>query len=200
MKNRLLLAIILLGTASGVYAQQRSSDPLNSATQCFSSGEFQYKNKDRLPATSKSRTIDLVTGPVQVSTADGYRLMIYRKSASPLVNLKIERSAEGQFATDRAAIIAQATEVADGAKPDKLQVETSTRDGIEVLAVNKPSIESAPGIISMVVLLDAKSGTVATAYVMNQRKDIREFSNDAEYVAIRDRFINTLSTCLAKGD
>lgn len=198
MKIRPLVAFILFYLTAGANAQQRPTDPLNSATQCFSSGEFHYKDLDRLPVTVKSRTINLATGPVQVSTADGYRLMIYRSSVAPLVNLKIERSAEGQFAADRTALIAQLTEGAGSVKPEKLNVETTTQNGIEVVAVSFPSIEKAPGIIGVVLLMDAKSGTVATANILNQQKKNREFANDAEYLAMRDRFINTLSACIAR--
>lgn len=203
MNNRLIQVLASLAAACAIHtnahAQQRPTDPLNSATQCFKGGEFHYENKDRLPPNATTRTIEMAAGPAHVSTADGYRLMIFRQSKSPLVNLKIERSADGQFAADRATIIAQMEEIAGNVQPaHHMQVETSTRDGIAIAAINNPSIDRSPGIISMVTLFDAASNTIATAYMLNQRPPLREFANDADYVVLRERFIDALSACLAR--
>ena len=199
MKNPLFGLVVMLGAVSGAHGQVRPSDPLQAATQCFHGGEFDYKNIDRLPATARFRTVDLQAGPAQVSTADGYRLMIYAKGTRPLVNLKIERSAEGKYAADRAVITAQMAELAGAVKPPfSMRVETSTQDGIDVMAINNPSIEHSPGVISFYTLLEPRSGTIATAYLLNQQRDLREFANDAEYVALRDRFISALTACMTR--
>lgn len=149
--------------------------------------------------TARFRMIKLSSGPVHVSTADGYRLMIYRKSSSPLVNLKIERSAEGRFAEDRRSIIDQMKEIAAGTKPpDQIDLETSTQKGIELLAINNRDIDNVSGVISMYTLLDAANGNVATVYLLNQRPEVREYASNAEYAELRDRFIGLLSDCMAR--
>lgn len=123
---------------------------------------------------------------------------MYRKNSSPLVNLKLERSAEGQFSADRDVIIAQMKELSSQTKPpNQLKLEISTRDGIEIFALNNPSIENSSGVISFYTLLDARNNTVATAYLLNQRPEIREYANDAEYTDLRDQFIDLLSNCLS---
>jgi hypothetical protein len=116
-----------------------------------------------------------------------------------LVNLKLERSAEGRFAADRAAIVAQMEKMAASTKaPHQVALETSMRNGIEVLALNNPSIDHSSGVISLYTLMDARSGTVATAYVLNQRAEIREYANDSDYSALRDRFIGVVSDCMSR--
>lgn len=197
MNNRSYLLLPMLFVALGASAQERTADPLGPMTQCVNRDGFHVAKRDRLPAGATSRTIKTAAGPVQVSTADGYRLMVYRKSSSPLVNLKLERSAEGRFAADRAAIMTQLKELAASSKPPHpVNLETSMVNGVEVLALNNPAIDRAAGIISMYTLMNPASGTVATAYLLNQRPEVREFSTDAEYAALRDRFIALLSECL----
>jgi hypothetical protein len=198
MDQRRLMLIPLLAVALAAHAQDRTADPLGPLTQCVNSDGFHYERKDRLPATVSSRRLDMAAGPAQVSTADGYRLMVYRKSSSPLINLKIELSAEGKFAADREAIIAQMKEIAAATKPPHaMNLETGTRHGVELLALHNESIDHAPGVISMYTLMNAEKGVVATAYVLNQRPEVREYATDAEYATLRDHFIALLSECMA---
>ncbi|MEG0886071.1 MAG: hypothetical protein RSH52_33030, partial [Janthinobacterium sp.] len=101
MKHRHLLALPMLVAALAAQAQDRTADPLGPLAQCINRSQFQFKTQDRLPASASTRVVKMAAGERRVSTADGYRLMLFRKSSLPLANLKIERSAEGQFAADR---------------------------------------------------------------------------------------------------
>lgn len=198
MKQRHLLAIPVLLAALGAQAQERTADPLAPLAQCINRGEFQSRTQDRLPAGATTRVVKLAAGERQVSTADGYRLMLFGKSSLPLVNLKIERSAEGQFAADREAIVAQMREMAaKGEPPHQLPLETDARDGVEVLGLNNAGIAQTPGILSLYALLHAASGTVATAYILNQPADPRDFATDAQYQALRNQLIAALARCMA---
>jgi hypothetical protein len=198
MHRRHLLAIPALLVALGAQAQDRTADPLAPLAQCINRSEFKFKTQDRLPAGATARVVKMAAGARQISTADGYRLMLFRKSRLPFVNLKIELSAEGQFAADRETIVAQMQEMAATGKPQQqLPLETDTRDGVEVLGLNKTSIAQAPGIISLYSLLHGASSTVATAYILNQPADPRDFSTDAQYQALRDQFLASLVACIA---
>lgn len=192
------LAIAMLIAASCSQAQDRSSDPLRDLTRCFSGTEFHAASTDRRAATTAFRMVDTAAGPRQVSVADGYRMMIYRSSKEPLVNLKIERSVTGKFDDDRAAIMLQLARMADSSKPpNAIPVETSTQNGIAIAALNNRAI-GTPGVISIVELFDATSRTIATAYLLNQAPAVREYSDEASYRVLRDRFIDTLSACMAQ--
>ena len=198
MKHRHLLAIPALLVALGAQAQERTADPLAPLAQCINRSEFKFKAQDRLPAGATTRSVKLATGEGQVSTADGYRLMLFRNSSLPFVNLKIERSAAGRFAADRETIVAQMQQMAANSKPPQLVLlETDTRQGVEVLGLNNASIAQAQGIISLYSLLHAASGTVATAYLLNQPADPRDFATDAQYQALRDQFLASLVSCMA---
>ena len=198
MNHRHLLAIPVLLATLGVHAQDRTADPLAPLAQCINRSQFQFRTQDRLPAGATTRIVKMAAGDRQISTADGYRLMLFRKSSLPFVNLKIERSAEGQFAADRETIVAQMREMAARGKlPQQLPLETDARDGVEVLGLNNASIAQAQGIISLYTLLHAASGTVATAYLLNQPADPRDFATDAQYQALRTQLIASLVSCMA---
>ena len=198
MKHRHLLAIPALLVALDAQAQERTADPLAPLAQCINRSEFKFKAQDRLPAGATTRSVKLTTGEGQVSTADGYRLMLFRKSSLPFVNLKIERSAAGRFAADRETIVAQMQQMSANSKPPHLvPLETDTRQGVEVLGLNNASIAQAQGIISLYSLLHAASGTVATDYLLNQPADPRDFATDAQYQALRDQFLASLVSCMA---
>ncbi|MCC7697497.1 hypothetical protein [Janthinobacterium sp. EB271-G4-7A] len=198
MNHRQLLAIPMLLAALGVQAQDRTADPLGPLAQCINRSQFQFRQQDRLPAHVTTRSVKLATGEGQVSVADGYRLMLFHKSSLPFVNLKIERSAEGRFAADRDTIVAQMQHMSATSKPPQLvPLETDTRQGVEVLGLNNPNITRSSGVISLYTLLHDASGTVATAYLLNQPADKRAFATDAQYQTLRDQFIAALVACMA---
>jgi hypothetical protein len=188
------IGLALLLAASTGQAQDRSSDPLQGLTHCFGGTEFRAVSTDRLPASVTSRTVESAKGPLPVSLADGYRMMIHRQSKDPLVNLKIERSVPGQFGADRAAILLQIDRLA--ATSNSPQAERTEQDGIEVIGLNNPAI-GTPNVISVYQLFDAATGTIATAYILNQATAVREYGSQAAYDALRDRFIGTLRRCMA---
>lgn len=198
MKHRHLLAIPALLAALVAQAQDRTADPLGPLAQCINRSEFQFRQQDRLPAHVTTRSVKLATGEGQVSVADGYRLMLFHKGSLPFVNLKIERSADGRFAADHDTILAQMQQMSANSQPPHLvPLETDMRQGVEVLALNNPYITRSSGVISLYTLLHAASGTVATAYLLNQPPDKREFATDAQYQALRDKFLAALLNCMA---
>lgn len=194
-----LLVLAMLFAAPGARAQDRTADPLGPLAQCINGSEFTFRQQDRLPAQKTTRSVKLAAGERQVSTADGYRLMLFRKSSAPFVNLKIERSAAGKFAADRDAIIAQMQDMAASTRPpQRVALEMDTRNGVEVLGLNNPLVLQSSGVISLYTLLHAASGTVTTAYVLNEPVASREFSTDAQYLALRDQLLATLTACMAE--
>lgn len=190
----LTLCFTLGLTISGVCsAQDRAGDPLQGLTHCFDSGEFHVASRDRLPAQVTMRTVDTAQGPAQVSTADGYRLMLYRQSKEPLVNLKIERSAPDHFTADRTAVLAQMDKIAADSKGSS-PVERTTQGAIDIAGMNA----RGNAVISFYTLFDAATGTIATVYILNQSAQARDYASAADYLALRDRFISALGACMAQ--
>ncbi|MYN44685.1 hypothetical protein GTP23_06295 [Pseudoduganella sp. FT93W] len=198
MARYLLLFFSLLVSVATCAAQERADDPLRPLTECVNRDGFQSRQRDRLPVSATGRMVSTRQGELSVSTADGYRLMMFRNSSAPLVNLKLERSFRGRFADDRVAIMTQVQDIAAASKaPHLLVLERSTQQGIEILGLNFAVFGQASGVISHYTLFDERSGTIATAYLLNQRQEVRDFANEAEYLALREQFIGLLAGCLA---
>lgn len=196
MKTVQMLAMTLFLAAPTSHADDRVAAPLQDIVQCMGHSEFRAEVTDRLPPNAL-QYIDAAQGQVPVSPADGYRVMLYRKSSAPLVTLRIERSIAGKFDADRAAIVQQMNLIHTSSKgPRQMAIERSTQDGIEVAGMNHPAI-GTPGVISLYQLFDAPTGTIATASLLSQAPAVREFKTQAEYNVLRDRFISTLSACMA---
>ena len=194
MNHRHLLAIPVLLATLGVHAQDRTADPLAPLAQCINRSQFQFRTQDRLPAGATTRIVKMAAGDRQISTADGYRLMLFRKSSLPFVNLKIERSAEGQFAADRETIVAQMREMAARGKlPQQLPLETDSRDGWS--ARSDRQYRASAGIISLYTLLHAASGTSPPLHT-EPPADSARLCDDAQYQ--RARTIDCLAcSCMA---
>jgi len=149
----------------------------------------------RWPARSDHRLVPTAQGERRISVADGYRVILLTGPRAPFVNLKIEKSSPGQFAADREGVLAQMQALSDRRLPPAKALQISMRDGVEIFALDQPSI-NVRGPISFYTLLVARADLIATAHVLNQTPDVRTFSTMAEYEVLRERFIDELVLCL----
>jgi hypothetical protein len=199
--HKAALALAMLMAASFPHAQERTGDPLLPVANCFTDGDFHVESRDRLAPEAGSRIVDTGRGPMRVSVADGYQMMIFRSGAAPLVNLNIERSAAGKFALNRKAIVLQMEFLAEAGKAGPQAatpaLQRSTQDGVEVVALDNPA-SGESGVRSLIEVFDARSGTIATAYMLHQPPAAREYANDAAYKVLRDRFVAMLTRCMAQ--
>lgn len=195
-----LLALLAMGTAIAMapaMAQERAADPLGGLAHCFDDGEFRVASSARLPANKQFREVQTRNGAARVSTVDGYRLMLHKDSRAPLVNLKVEKSADGQFEQDRAAVLAYMEMFSDTRGEGANPLEVTRQDGVEVMALNQPSIDGG-GPLSFYSFAHQESGVIGTAYILAQPPAMREFRNYAEYASLRDRFVGKLVHCMAQ--
>lgn len=195
----LAAATVLAICCPEAMAQERSGDPLGKLAHCFDDGEFRVASMDRLPENKRFREVATVAGTAQVSTADGYRMLLHQRSKAPLVNLKLEKSADGRFEQDRGAVLAHMELFSDSRTDNAQGLEVTTRDGVEVMALNKPRID-AGGPLSFYSFAHQRSGTIGTAYILSQPEAVREFKTYDEYTSLRDRFVGKLVRCMAQQD
>jgi hypothetical protein len=87
--------------------------------------------------------VTTAAGPQRVSVADGYRLVLESGPGMPFVTLKVERSAPGAFAADRAAVRAQMPTFSDRLGPSDKRLQIITREGVEIVALNEPTTKAA---------------------------------------------------------
>lgn len=193
---RVFFCALVLGAASATAAaQERPADPLRQLTTCSFGKDLQARNVSRWTAGA-SRMVQTANGPMQVSVADGYRMLLAFPGTAPFVNLKLERSQPGKLAADRTAILAQMTSFAATPGAQVAPFKVVERNGVEIMALNNSELRS--GVISVYTLISEKSNVVATAYLLNQKPDERKFQNFEQYQALRDEFIYSLAVCMAE--
>ena len=188
---RVLCAAAVLCSAP-LHAQD---DPLRPLTSCSFGKDLRPESIDhRSPGM---RTVSTATGPMTVSVADGYRMMLAYPGTAPFVNLKLERSLPGKLSEDRTAILAQMTSFAAQPGAPVSPFKVVARKGVEIMALNSPSLDGG-GVISIYTLISEKNNVIATAYLLNQKPEQRKFANYSQYQALRDDFIFALAVCMAE--
>ncbi len=191
---RVFLSALVLFSVNAT-AQDRPDDPLRPLTTCPFGKDLRADSVSRWSA-GNSRMVQTASGPMSVSVADGYRMLLAYPGTAPFVNLKLERSQPGKLAADRTAILAQMTSFAatPGAKVAPFKV--IERNGVEIMALN--NLELSPGVISVYTLISEKTNVIATAYLLNQKPEERKFQTFEQYQALRDDFIYALAVCMAE--
>lgn len=194
---RFVFAVMVLCGAAGAQAQQARSDPLRPLLGCPFSNGLKARNLERWPAHMQARQVQTSSGPMQVSVADGYRLMLAFPETAPFVNLKLERSQPGKLAADRTAILAQMTSFAATPGATVAPFKVIERHGVEIMALNNPTLNGG-GVISIYTLISEKDNVIATAYLLNQKAGQRTFQTYEQYQTMRDDFIYALALCMAE--
>jgi hypothetical protein len=191
-----LLASAALAAAA-VAAPAQGADPLRAMAACPFGKDLKPVSVNRWAVGAQWRAVQTGSGPMQVSIADGYRMLLAYPGSDPFVNLKLERSAPGKLAQDRMAILAKMTSFAATPGAPVAPFKAFAQNGVEVMALNGRSIDGE-GVISMYTLISEKTGVVATVYLLNQKPDRRKFQTFAQYRALRDDFIFDLALCMAE--
>ncbi len=193
---RFVFAAMVLGGAAA-HAQEAATDPLRPLLACPYANGLKAPSVDRWPANMRSRSVQTSTGPMQVSVADGYRMLLAFPDTAPFVNLKLERSQPGKLAADRTAILAQMTSFAATPGTKVAPFKVIERQGVEIMTLNNPTLQGG-GVISIYTLISEKNNVIATAYLLDQKPAQRKFQTYEQYQALRDEFIYALALCMAE--
>jgi hypothetical protein len=164
-------------------------------TQCRLEGGLAPIAVERAPNLPMARPIDTSSGRKTVSVADGYRVMLAFPNTDPFVNLKIERSALGQYSSDKEGVLEQMQYMSANAANGATEFKRSVKRGIDVAELNRPDFKG--GVISFYTLFDDKKSIIATAYILNQEADRRAFKDMADFRSRRDKFIQNYVSCMA---
>jgi hypothetical protein len=191
-------AMVLCGPACAS-AREGSADPLGPLMRCSFGKDLQAQSVARWPSGVPARAVQTSTGPMQVSVADGYRMLLAYPDSAPFVNLKLERSRPGRLGADRTAILAQMTSFAATPGAPVAPFKVVERNGVEIMALNSPAlIGGGGGVLSIYTLISEKNNVIATAYLLNQKPAERKFKDFKQYQALRDDFIYSLAVCMAE--
>jgi hypothetical protein len=186
--------VVLCGSGA---ALAQPADPLRALTTCAFGNKLRAQSVERLLAVAPARMVQTSGGPMPVSEADGYRMMLAFPDTKPFVNLKLERSQPGKLASDRNAILAQMTSFAATPGATVSPFKVVEHNGMEIMALNSSSLDGG-GVISIYTLVAEKSNVIATAYLLNQKPGERKFKDFQQYQQLRDDFIFSLAVCMAE--
>ena len=198
LRGATLLALSLLATSASAQLLSPSQQPsrLVPYTTCTFSGGLTVTSVDRAPNLPMIRSVETASGTKRVSVADGYRIMLAFPNTDPFVNLKVEVSVSGQYASDKRAVLEQMETMAAGARGVTMKVERSVINGVEVAALNNPTLEASG--LSFYSLFDDRREMIVTAYILNQRPERRAFRDMASYQRLRDAFVQEYVQCMSK--
>jgi hypothetical protein len=126
---------------------------------------------------------------------DGYRLLLAYPGTDYFANVKVERSAAEEYVSDKAAIVASLEQIASSAASKEAKVVRRRVRRFDIVSLDNSSLD-VNGPISMHVLFNDATQTVATVYFLNQRAERRRFQTFAEYTALRDAFLEDYTKCL----
>ena len=153
-----------------------------------------------------------------VSVQDGYRAMYLFPGSQYFANVKVERSAAGQFEADRDVIeralrhecqrklinveefVAQKPAVREKLESIRmpgrpyLEVEQGEAHGIEYMACTENAIGLISSTISQVQLFIPAKRITVTAYLLKQQK--MHFTTIQQFRELRDAFINSYTAFL----
>ena len=179
---RVVFAAMVLCAPACALARE-AVDPLRPLMSCSFGKDLQAQSVNRwpagTPAGTPARSVQTSTGPMQVSVADGYRMLLAYPDTAPFVNLKLERSQPGKLSADRTAILAQMTSFAATPGAPVAPFKVVERNGVEIMALNSPALSG--DVISVYTLISEKNNVIATAYLLNQKPAERKFKNFEQY-------------------
>ena len=224
------LCIWLLGQCVGaqpLYPQALPSPSQGTVPQNLAGGltlvSLEKRCQDCVPW--REIAFQSLTEPVRketVSVQDGYRAMYLFPGSQYFANVKVERSAAGQFEADRDVIeralrhecqrklinveefVAQKPAVREKLESIRmpgrpyLEVEQGEAHGIEYLACTENAIGLISSTISQVQLFIPAKRITVTAYLLKQQK--MHFTTIQQFRELRDAFINSYAAFLGAKD
>jgi hypothetical protein len=136
--------------------------------------------------------------------------MLAYPASEYFANVKVELSQDSRYADDKDAIVASMAYLANQSSKEagaKVSLERRAYQRFDVYAVNFPTIDfydlnNPPtlggGPIGTFVLFDDPRSVVVTVYFLNQRPERRRFRTVEEWRVLRDRFLESYTSCLAR--
>jgi hypothetical protein len=144
------------------------------------------------PVRRHFRPLDVGAEQDSVSVMTGHRIMYgYQDVGYFFANVKIERSDSAHYERDKEVIVRYHKSLQNEAAYSAWTLNEFTLHANESDSLNRG------GVIGMYTGFLDREHLVVTAYLLNQGKMKRRFHTMEEYRALRDRFLNDLTTCVA---
>jgi hypothetical protein len=189
---RAAAAASVISVAAGC-AASRPAPALAPYITCNFEDGLAVANIDRrTPGLRQYRTVRTATGEKDVSSVDGYRLMLrYRDADYDFANLKVEQSDPAAYATDKQVLLEHLRYLAER---DKATLISNSYDGFEGHAVQSSGIDG--GIVAMQVLFSDADHMIVTVDFLSQGPTHRRFNNIDEFNGLKEEFFKLYVGCV----
>ena len=169
-------------------------DPdLKPYTKCNLGPDFQIFKVDG-PVTDFAWRTSTKSGEVPVPVDSGYRVLVTYREAELFGNLKVERLPKAQFVDEKATLLSS-LEFQSSYAGIEPKVQTDTRNGVTFYGIDRRRLEG--GVLSTYTFFRDEQSIVVTLYLLNAEPDVRKFNTLEEYKAVRDKFLDAYSKCVA---
>ncbi len=185
-----LVLFLILATAGSCSSQK--SD-LKAYTACDLGAEFQVFRVDG-PVTDISWPTTTMHGEVSIPVETGYRVLVTYMKTEPFGNLKVERLPKSKYVDEKSNLLSSLEYLAN-APGNEPKVQTDTLNGLVIYGVTREKLEG--GTLSTYYLFRDQESVTISMYLLNDYPDQRKFSTLDEYKAIRDKFLNAYTKCVA---
>lgn len=173
----------------------------NGIASCYlsfkSATDLSAARPDRLPGdTEKFRTVKTSDGEVQISQADGYRILYHNKKNAPFVNLKVELSDPASYEQDQKHLLAHLNYLnANSQGMESKELMTLDYNGYKIYGLSRGSIDKGSTLGTFVMF--PGNNTIVYFYFNNMTPEFRTFTNLDEYKAQRNLFMGEYTKHLA---
>jgi len=186
-----LLATILAFSATAANAQQKSVELMRYSV-CQYGKDFQVAEVHELESEidrpnfgEPSKTVHLL---------DGYSIYVAYKEDEAFANVKIEQLRDTTYEADSKALIEGLQHMAANSKGlESTTPSKSESNGFDVYGINFTSFDS--NILAVYLLLNPKTHTATTIYLLNDYPETRKFSTIAQFHTLRDAFLTGMLSC-----
>ena len=188
------LACILCSLALPPLAAQSGAGALAAYTSCQFPDGLQVVQVDSLPPNVHSRPVETDAGTQQIDLEAGVRVMFAYPGTDFYANVKAEQLPAAKYPQLKQVLLDSLQHMAQGNT-----INTSLHSPInelEVHGLDRNKLEG--GVLGVYLLFDNPSHIVTTIYFLNQEPQDRKFQTFDEYQKLRDRFLDSYSSCIRK--
>ena len=166
----------------------------NEIKECYisfkSASNLTAADPDKLPENSeKFRIVPTSKGNVEITRADGYRILYKNEKMAPFVNLKVELSKDKFYEKDQKNLIENLKYMNSNSEGmESKNLNELEFNGYKIYGLSRGTIESGSTLGTFVMF--PGNGIVVYFYFNNLKPEYRNFESVDDYKTQRDKFLD----------
>ena len=188
----ILLALCALLT---ITAQAQLFPELKAYGSCSFPDGLQVIDDSPMPPNVHERPVQSHGTTGSVPLLAGRRVVFGYPGEDAYANVKVELLPEGNFAANRKLLLEDFDDIVASDKGVARNVARKpTQSGFSVTGLDRKSLQG--NTLGIYLLIDDKTQTVATVYLLNGTPAKRKFQTLTEYARMRDTFLYNYTRCI----